>query len=172
MGWVLLDPTQILPLVIPRHVSGGLYQFMPLVAYVSLSSLTLVHQYLGHLSLENCVCQFLICPLVSHLSTTRVNQVNILVAVMVLMAISMMCHLLFQLTLIFKVLVQSIPYQDVFIDDFSHCTWVFLMKNHFDFFFYIFQSLYAKIQIILALQLKFYELIMQRNICLPSFSPF
>ena len=59
-----------------------------------------------------------------------------------------------------------------FIDDYSHCTWVFLMKTRAE-LFSIFQKFHAEVRIQFNLILQFvsYEVMMQRNIFLDHSPP-
>ena len=60
-----------------------------------------------------------------------------------------------------------------FIDDYSHCTWLFLMKTQAE-LFSIFHKFHAEVQTQLILQFVSYEVIMPKNIFLdhsPTFCP-
>nr|KYP45441.1 Retrovirus-related Pol polyprotein from transposon TNT 1-94 [Cajanus cajan] len=97
------------------HESGGLYRLSSLIACVSTSA-DLAHQRLGHPSLEK------LRLLVPSLSTVKNIQCE---------SCQLGKHVCYS-------------YFVTFIDDFSRCTWVFLMKHRSD-VFHIFQSFFSEI---------------------------
>jgi transposase InsO family protein len=130
--------------------AGGLYHLSPPVACASIASQELTHQRLGHPSqnkmrllvpslskLSSFECQS--CQLGKHTRSTYCQRVNKSVA----SPFALVHSDIWGPSRVKSTL--GYYYFVTFIDDYSRCTWLFLMKNRSD-VFRIFQEFYAEIK--------------------------